>query len=289
MDRRATFEGSIAAIALIGIYLAIVTLISGWPYAQSQFAEFAPYLLALAAGFGIQFGIYRYLITCKHHVSAGVVAATGTTSTGAMISCCAHYLVVLLPALGAAGLTSFVSRYQIEFFWFGLAANAFGIIYLARKAGLLARSDHNMRYAIVIGAALTLGLFFYARGQSAKLDASPAVSQPIVYTTLTNDEGGVEVSVTPNSLDSINSEWTFAVSINNHVIAIENDMTKSAEIFDDAGKSYAPKSWTGDAPGGHHVNGTLTFAAISPRPSKLILKMFKVGNVPERVFSWDVK
>ena len=41
-----------------------------------------------------------------------------------MISCCAHYLANIMPAVGAAGIITLVAQYQIQLFWFGLASNA---------------------------------------------------------------------------------------------------------------------------------------------------------------------
>ena len=67
------------------------------------------------------------------------MVATGTTSSVAMVSCCTHYLVNLLPVLGATGLMSIVGQYQIELFWFGIASNLAGIAYIGRRVVSLAR------------------------------------------------------------------------------------------------------------------------------------------------------
>ena len=56
-----------------------------------------------------------------------MMAASGTTSTAAMISCCTHCPVNLAPVPGATGLVTFTTRYRVEFFWAGLAFNAAGI------------------------------------------------------------------------------------------------------------------------------------------------------------------
>ena len=61
------------------------------------------------------------------------MAASGTTSSAAMISCCAHYLVNIAPVLGATGLVTFATQYQVEFFWVGLAFNAAGVAYIGSK------------------------------------------------------------------------------------------------------------------------------------------------------------
>jgi Cu+-exporting ATPase len=61
------------------------------------------------------------------------MAASGTTSTVAMLSCCAHYLTNVAPVLGAAGLVTFAAQYQVEFFWLGIIFNLGGIGYIGSK------------------------------------------------------------------------------------------------------------------------------------------------------------
>lgn len=117
------------------MYFSVLTLVSGWSFALGQFYDFWYFIVSLAIGFGIQIGLYSYLRNAIHHRdgSGKVVAVSGSTSTAAMISCCAHYLANILPALGAAGVITLVAQYQVELFWVGLAANAAGILYIGRK------------------------------------------------------------------------------------------------------------------------------------------------------------
>ncbi len=127
--------GVIASAALLSVYFGILTLVSGWAFTVREFANFWFYVLPLAAGFGLQVALYTRL---KQVISASkdattVMATTGTTSTAAMISCCAHYLTNLAPILGAAGLVSLAAQYQVEFFWVGLAFNAAGIGYIGTR------------------------------------------------------------------------------------------------------------------------------------------------------------
>ncbi len=138
---RAFALGALGTVALLAIYFATLGAVSGVAYALDQFATFWPYVVALAAGFGIQVGLFSWLHRVVHaaHGSGKVVAASGTTSGVAMVSCCAHYLVNLLPALGAAGLVTFVAQYQIALFWVGLLANVLGIAYMGRRAAAFVR------------------------------------------------------------------------------------------------------------------------------------------------------
>ena len=115
-------------MALLTIYFLILTLVSGWSFAWDQFTQFWYYILLLASGFGVQVGLYSYLKN-----AGGVLATTGTTSTAAMISCCAHYLTNILPVLGVTGIIVFISQYQVQFFWLGLFFNLLGIFYMGNK------------------------------------------------------------------------------------------------------------------------------------------------------------
>ena len=128
-------SGLVASAILLGVYLTILTLVSGWQFAIEQFIAWWPFVLTLAIGFGVQVGLFTYLRSAASAAgSAKVVATTGTTSGIAMVSCCTHYLVNLLPVLGATGLVGFVGQYQAELFWFGIASNLVGIAYLGSRA-----------------------------------------------------------------------------------------------------------------------------------------------------------
>ena len=120
---------------LLAIYFGVVSLISGMDFALEQFAKFWYFIVLLALGFGIQVGLYTYLknLVGQHGASGKMVAVSGTTSTAAMVSCCAHYLTNILPVLGVTGFLTVIAEYQVELFWVGLAFNAAGILYIASK------------------------------------------------------------------------------------------------------------------------------------------------------------
>jgi len=131
---KSIIKGVIAALVLLVVYFAILSLVSDFEFAKGQFSRFWYFVLSLAVGFGIQFGLYVYLRDSVNQMtSKKVLAVSGTTSTVAMISCCAHYMVNILPILGTAGLVTFVGQYQVEIFYVGLLFNLFGIAYIVRK------------------------------------------------------------------------------------------------------------------------------------------------------------
>jgi len=135
--------GAGAFMLLLALYFGIVGLVSGRQYALEQFASYWYFLVGLAGGFGIQMGLYAYLKRLVAHpgVSTKVVAVSGTTSTAAMVSCCAHYLTNILPVLGATGLMTIAAQYQVQFFWVGLAFNFAGIAYILPKV-MAAAKEH---------------------------------------------------------------------------------------------------------------------------------------------------
>lgn len=127
--------GTLASLILLGVYFAVLTLVSGWKFTLSQFTDYWYFIVSLAIGFGIQIALYQYI---KNLVHSGqgmgkVVGVSGTTSTVAMISCCTHYLVNLLPILGVTGLVTFVAQYQVKLFWVGIFFNIAGIVYMLSK------------------------------------------------------------------------------------------------------------------------------------------------------------
>jgi Cu+-exporting ATPase len=140
---RSSGFGALAFGLLLAVYFGAVSLVSGWRFTLDQFSEFWFYIVPLAAGFGVQVALYMKLreVVRRGMGTGSLVAASGTTSTAAMISCCAHYLVNVAPVLGATGLVTFAAQYQVEFFWVGLAFNAAGIAYVGGKlAGAI--KDH---------------------------------------------------------------------------------------------------------------------------------------------------
>lgn len=127
--------GALASAILLIVYFTVLSLVSGWDFAQDQFFSFWYFIVSLAVGFGLQVGLYTYLKNLVYLGLAGskVLGVTGVTSTAAMVSCCAHYLVNLLPFLGVVGIVSFVAQYQIGLFWVGLLFNLGGIWYITSK------------------------------------------------------------------------------------------------------------------------------------------------------------
>ncbi len=274
--------GLLAATALLGFYFGVLTLLSGWEFTSGQFASYWGYIVALGVGFGVQVGLFTYLRKAVHAAASGkVVAATGATSGAAMISCCAHYLVNLLPVLGATGLVSLIGQYQRELFWFGLAANLAGIAYIGHRLVTLFHGDRAIHRGISGYSSLVLIAFIMAMPLVASAQTMPLPKQ-------VNDEGQVVVAVTPLDLSTGANAWRFEVQLNTHVAPLDQDLVQVAVLSDSNGHDEPPLAWDGDMPGGHHRNGILSFKPISPLPDSVTLKIRQVGSVEERSFTWKL-
>lgn len=130
---RSFVYGVTSTVVLLGAYFVILTSVSGWNFAMSQFLDFWYFVMALSAGFGLQVGLYVYLRELIKSGSREVIGVTGTTSAVAMTSCCVHYLANFLPIIGTAGVVTFAAQYQTEMFWVALLFNAGGVAYMVSK------------------------------------------------------------------------------------------------------------------------------------------------------------
>ncbi|KKR68316.1 MAG: hypothetical protein UU10_C0027G0009 [Parcubacteria group bacterium GW2011_GWF1_40_6] len=141
---KSIFYGVFSSAILLGVYFAVLTLVSGWSFTQSQFADYWYFVVSLAVGFGIQIALYQHIKSLVHSGKGmgKVVGVSGTTSTVAMISCCAHYLVNLVPILGVTGLATFAAQYQVKLFWVGIFFNVAGIVYMVNKI-IKFKKDHE--------------------------------------------------------------------------------------------------------------------------------------------------
>lgn len=143
---RPILTGIAGMFALLALYFAVLTLLSGWSFTLNQFSQFWYFIVGLAFGFGVQIGLYMHLrgLIQGMHGGGRVLGVTGTTSTAAMVSCCTHYLVNLLPILGVAGVVTFVAQYQIELFWVGILFNLGGIFYIGNRVMKLSTPIHPL-------------------------------------------------------------------------------------------------------------------------------------------------
>jgi len=288
--------GILASIILLGIYFTILSLVSGWNFAQDQFNSYWYFILSLSAGFGIQIGLYSYLKNLIRNSDNGgrVLGVTGTTSTVAMISCCSHYLVNILPILGIAGVITVLAQYQIELFWIGLFFNLAGIIYLSSKILSIKRVQQakknikkNLHIIIgILGVIVIAVLIKTNQPDNKNNDLINKIGEEMDSSLdiQVSKEGPVTITVRPISL----SDVSFEIILNTHSVEITEDLTALSVLINEKGAEYKPTVWNGDPVGGHHRSGILHFGKIIPSPQTATLIIRRVGGIAERRFEWSL-
>ena len=133
----AIFVGLAAALVLVTLYLALVSVANSPAHAVDLLWGDRYFVSAIAVGFGAQAGLYAYvrllLKSARSARSTGALAAAGTgTSTVAMVACCAHHVVDVLPIVGLSGAAILLNDYRIPIMVAGLAVNAAGVLVMLR-------------------------------------------------------------------------------------------------------------------------------------------------------------
>jgi hypothetical protein len=134
--------------------------------------------------------------------------------------------------------------------------------------------------------------------ETAVPEANPLPPQPDVQTAWPDgqaqqdDQGQVEVAVTPLNLGSHNETLDFDVVMDTHSIDLSMDLAALATLRTDTGFTVNAIAWSAPA-GGHHVAGALQFPAvvddvhILDDVSRLTLTIRDV-DAPERTFTWNL-
>jgi len=146
--------GMASSAGVVGFYLGLLTLTSDWYNARLEFREYGVWIITLALGLGLQvtlFSLYRAWRRGESMKAAKYsLAASSGMSTTAMAACCAHYLALILPALGLPFLSAAaasLANYQVYFFMAGVISNLFGIGVMLRmmyRSGMI-----QMRFLLI--------------------------------------------------------------------------------------------------------------------------------------------
>lgn len=120
-------NGVLAAGGLLALYAATMTILNGWAAMVEQFIALWYLMVPLAAGFGVQVGLYTRL----RRGNAGV-AAGGVSGGAAMLACCAHHATDVLPFLGLSGASLLLTQFQKPLLLVSLGINGLGIAVMLR-------------------------------------------------------------------------------------------------------------------------------------------------------------
>ena len=104
-----------------------------------------------------------------------------------------------------------------------------------------------------------------------------------------SEDGGVTIAVKPVDVSAKAATWSFQVSLSTHSQDLNDDLVRTSFIVDRVGNRNAlPTGWKGDAPGGHHRKGVLSFKALAPLPAAIELRIQRAGEKAPRVYRWDL-
>lgn len=293
-------------IILLTLYFLILSLTQSFSHALEQFLDLWYLILPLVIGFGLQVFLYsyiRYQVQGKNLKAAtGELAASGGVSAGAMIACCAHHLIDVLPLLGLSAVFLFLAKYQIFFLFLGITSNIIGILFLLEiiqrhsltgHCSLLAKTmKFNLKKirngAILISIIFLLIAFGQIRGkQKNPLSADLIQEKTPVLAVKTNNENGLSIEATPIDF-FLEKPIQIEIKFTTHQGDLNFDLTKNAVLIDDKNQQYLPLTWSGGN-GGHHLSGTLVFPTISKETKNIKLIINNVYNIKERIFEWNLE
>ncbi len=125
--------GLAGAVFLTALYFGIVSWAESPQHALELFWEERWIVIPIILGFGVQIALYtilrkRLFVPVMNTGSTGALTgASGTTSTLAMVACCAHHVADVLPILGLTAAATFLANYQTTFMLVGLGTTLVGI------------------------------------------------------------------------------------------------------------------------------------------------------------------
>jgi hypothetical protein len=118
---------------LSGLYFGLVSWAESPQHALQLFWDERWIVIPIILGFGVQTALYTilkkrlFIPVTSTGPSGAIVGAGGTTSTVAMVACCAHHVTDVLPILGLTAAATFLAKYQTAFMLVGLGTTLLGI------------------------------------------------------------------------------------------------------------------------------------------------------------------
>ncbi len=126
--------GFAGILFLSGLYFGLVSWAESPQHAVQLFWDERWIVIPIILGFGVQAALYTilkkrlFVPVSSTGPSGAIMGAGGTTSTVAMVACCAHHVTDVLPILGLTAAATFLAEYQTAFMLVGLGTTLAGII-----------------------------------------------------------------------------------------------------------------------------------------------------------------
>jgi len=127
ITKKSIVWGIAAPLIILLINFSILYLLDFPRMAIDIILKYWVLLVLLIGGFGVQVGLFVYH---RSALSYSTTVASGSISGVSMIICCSHYLLNILPFIGAAAGLSFLavlSKYTLYFLILGVISNIIGI------------------------------------------------------------------------------------------------------------------------------------------------------------------
>ncbi|GEM_PF-5500251 len=121
--------GISAVLIVVALNLIILSLLGFPAMATEIIKKYFILLVLLIGGFGLQVGMFTYFKNTQA-ITCTTTYASGGISGISMILCCSHYVLNILPFLGAIiGMSAFaaLTKYTPHFLVFGILSNIAGI------------------------------------------------------------------------------------------------------------------------------------------------------------------
>ena len=136
---------------------------------------------------------------------------------------------------------------------------------------------------LLAGWVASAGIFLAAAPLAALAQASPEATA-----MQSSSAQGVTVKVTPKSIGLPDKPLEFDIVLDTHSADLSDDLTQSATLKTDDGRTFKPVSWLGAPAGGHHREGVLAFDIPAPRPGSIELSIVRPGESTPRTFRWQL-
>jgi hypothetical protein len=126
--------GLLGAFFLTSLYFGIVSWAESPKHALEFFWQDRWIVIPILLGFGVQVALYTilkkrlFVPVASVGPSGMLTGAGGTTSTVAMVACCAHHVADVLPILGLTAAAAFLAQYRTLFMLVGLGTTIVGIL-----------------------------------------------------------------------------------------------------------------------------------------------------------------
>jgi hypothetical protein len=126
---KSVIYGIFAVIMVLLLNMVVLAILDFPAMPLEIIKKYIILIILLVVGFGFQVGLFTYF---KHinTLSCSTTVASGGISAFSMTLCCSHYLLNLLPFLGAViGISSLtaLSKYTPHFLLIGIVSNIIGI------------------------------------------------------------------------------------------------------------------------------------------------------------------